>query len=155
MYHFCTITNRTIISWGLFVYSNFLSTYLYSLLDCNLLMVYWLSLTSLWSHLELVHSRWSIDICKSINKWSEALLGCTQNQYVLKPLKKGHGDIDVNLLLIFVQRICIHTYNWRRKWQPTPVILPGEFHGQRSLAGYSPWGCKESSMTEQLSLILW
>ena len=29
---------------------------------------------------------------------------------------------------------------WRRKWQPTPVFLPGEFHGQRSLAGYSPWG---------------
>ena len=32
----------------------------------------------------------------------------------------------------------------RRKWQPTPVFLPGEFHGQRSIAGYSPWGCKES-----------
>ena len=31
-------------------------------------------------------------------------MGCTQNQHVLKPLKKGHGDIDVNLLLIFVQR---------------------------------------------------
>jgi len=28
---------------------------------------------------------------------------------------------------------------WRRKWQPTPVFLPGEFHGQRSLVGYSPW----------------
>ena len=41
---------------------------------------------------------------------------------------------------------------WRRKWQPTPVILPGEFHGQGSLAGYSPWGCKESGKTEQLSL---
>ena len=39
----------------------------------------------------------------------------------------------------------------RRKWQPTPVILPGEFHGQRSLAGYSPWGCKESGIIEQLS----
>ena len=37
------------------------------------------------------------------------------------------------------------------EWQPTPVILPGEFHGQRSLAGYSPWGCKESGMPEQLS----
>ena len=36
--------------------------------------------------------------------------------------------------------------------QPTPVILPGGFYRQRSLAGYSPWGCKESSMTEQLSL---
>ena len=32
----------------------------------------------------------------------------------------------------------------RRKWQPTPVFLHGEFHGQRSLAGYSPWGHKES-----------
>ena len=41
---------------------------------------------------------------------------------------------------------------WRRKQQPTPVIFPGEYHGQRSLAGYSPWGCKESGMTEQLSL---
>ena len=36
----------------------------------------------------------------------------------------------------------------RRKWQPTPVFLPGEFHGQRSLADYSPWGRKESDMTE-------
>ena len=33
---------------------------------------------------------------------------------------------------------------WRRKWPPTPVFLPGEFHGQRSLVGYSPWGRKES-----------
>ena len=41
-----------------------------------------------------------------------------------------------------------------RIWQPTPVILPGEFHEQRSLAGCSPWGCKESGMTEQLSLTL-
>ena len=32
---------------------------------------------------------------------------------------------------------------WRRAWQPTPVFLPGEFHGQRSMAGYSPWGHKE------------
>ena len=40
---------------------------------------------------------------------------------------------------------------WRRKWQPTPVFLPGEFHGQRSLVGYSPWGCKESDTTEWLT----
>ena len=32
---------------------------------------------------------------------------------------------------------------WRRKWLPTPVFLPGELHGQRSLVGYNPWGCKE------------
>ena len=37
---------------------------------------------------------------------------------------------------------------WRRKWQPTPVSLPGESHGQRSLVGYSPQGRKESGMTE-------
>ena len=37
---------------------------------------------------------------------------------------------------------------WRRAWKPTPVFLPGESHGQRSLAGYSPWGRIESDMTE-------
>ena len=37
---------------------------------------------------------------------------------------------------------------WRRKWQLTPVFLPREFHGQRSLMGYSPWGRKESATTE-------
>ena len=40
---------------------------------------------------------------------------------------------------------------WRRAWQFTPVFLPGESHGQRSLAGYSLWGHKESDTTEQLS----
>ena len=40
---------------------------------------------------------------------------------------------------------------WRRAWQPTPVFFPGEFHGQRSLVAYSPWGPKESDTTEQLS----
>ena len=37
---------------------------------------------------------------------------------------------------------------WRRKWQPIAVFLPGKSHGQRSLAGYSPWGGKESDRTE-------
>ena len=57
------------------------------------------------------------------------------------------------------ERICLQCWRpgfdtwlgkipWRRSWQPTPVFLPGEFHGQRSLAGYSPWGHKESDMTE-------
>ena len=40
---------------------------------------------------------------------------------------------------------------WRREWQPTSPFLPGEFHGQRSLAGYSSWGHKESDMPEHLS----
>ena len=37
--------------------------------------------------------------------------------------------------------------HWRRKWQPTLIFLPGKSHGQRILAGYSPWGHKESDMT--------
>ena len=37
---------------------------------------------------------------------------------------------------------------WRRKWQNTLVLLPGEFHGQRSLVGYSPWGPEKSDTTE-------
>ena len=37
---------------------------------------------------------------------------------------------------------------WRKKWQPIPVFLLGEFHGPRSLAGYSPWGHKKSETTE-------
>ena len=40
---------------------------------------------------------------------------------------------------------------WKRKWHPTPVFLPGKFHDQRSLVGYSPWGCKDSGTTEHLS----
>ena len=40
---------------------------------------------------------------------------------------------------------------WRRAWQPTPIVLPGESHGQRNLASYSPWGCKESTQLKILS----
>ena len=42
---------------------------------------------------------------------------------------------------------------WRRSWQPIPVFLPGEFHGQ-SLVGYSPWGSKESDTSERLTVLL-
>ena len=41
---------------------------------------------------------------------------------------------------------------WRREWQPTPVFLRSEFHRQRNLAGYSPWGHKESDTTEWLTV---
>ena len=49
---------------------------------------------------------------------------------------------------------------WRRAWQPTPVFLPGESHGHRSMAGYSPWGHKELDTTKQphfdfLQSLLW
>ena len=44
---------------------------------------------------------------------------------------------------------------WRRKWQLTPVFLSGELHGQRSLAGYGPWGHKELDMTEELYFFIY
>ena len=40
---------------------------------------------------------------------------------------------------------------WRKEWQPTPVFLPREFHGQKSLAGYRPWGRRELDQTERLT----
>ena len=43
-------------------------------------------------------------------------------------------------------------FPWGREWQPTPVFLPGKSHEQRSLMGCSPWGHKESDITERLSL---
>ena len=42
---------------------------------------------------------------------------------------------------------------WRRKCQPTPVLLPGKSHGWRSLVGYSPWGHKESDTTERFHFV--
>ena len=42
---------------------------------------------------------------------------------------------------------------WRRKWQSTPVFLPGKFHGQRSLVGYSPWSHKELDKTENTHIL--
>ena len=51
--------------------------------------------------------------------------------------------------------ICICIYMFIYLWlKPTPVFLPGEVHGQRTLAGYSPWGHKEWDTTERLTLLL-
>ena len=47
---------------------------------------------------------------------------------------------------IFITYTCVR----KRRWQPTPVLLPGKSHGWRSLVGCSPWGCKESDTTERL-----
>ena len=56
-----------------------------------------------------------------------------------------------NLSAIFRFDPWVGKIPWRRERQPTPVFLTGEFHGQRSLSGYSPWRCKQSDMTEQLT----
>ena len=69
--------------------------------------------------------------------------------------KQRHDSLLVTLPLLThsaTEQVCKQT--WRRKWHPAPALLPGEFCGQRSLAGYSPQGCKELLMTEQLTLSL-
>ena len=63
---------------------------------------------------------------------------------VVKNLSANTGDIGDTGLIPELGRI-----PWRRKWQPTLVFLPEKSHGQRSLAGYSPKGCKESDTTER------
>ena len=52
------------------------------------------------------------------------------------------------IILFFLNLKKRRTLLWRRQWHPTPVLLPGKSHGQRSLVGCSPWGCKESDTTE-------
>ena len=61
---------------------------------------------------------------------------------MVKKLPANAGDIEMG-----VQSLGQEDPR-RRKWQPTPVFLPGKSYGQRSLAGYSPWGHKESDTTE-------
>ena len=64
---------------------------------------------------------------------------------VVKKLPANAGDIET-WFNSWVKKI-----PWKRAWQRTPVFLPGEFHGQRSLAGYSPRDHKELDITEQLT----
>ena len=71
-------------------------------------------------------------------------------------------DFDVNICYyqaLTIARPCIlcelhfvtlRISMWRRRWHPTPVLLPGKSHGQRSLVGCGPWGCEESDTTERL-----
>ena len=76
------------------------------------------------------------------------------------PLKKGQATQQFSWASLVAQTVknspamwktWVRKIPWRRDRLPTPVFLPGEFHGQRSLAGHSPWGRKELDTTEQLS----
>ena len=61
-----------------------------------------------------------------------------------------HDDLDTfeKYYLVLIGLPCC--LSWRRRWNPTPVLLPGKSHGWRSLVGCSPWGCEESDTTERL-----
>ena len=78
-----------------------------------------------------------------------SILGASQVVLVVKNSPVNAGYIrDVGLIP------GLGRSPWRRAQQPTSVFLNGEFHGQRSLVGYSPWGHKESDTTDQLTISL-
>ena len=63
------------------------------------------------------------------------------------------GSVVVNPLQYMRYKTCgfepwVGKIPWRMAWEPTPVSLPRESHGQKSLSGYNPWGLKESDITE-------
>ena len=77
---------------------------------------------------------------------------------------QGQISLSLQVSLDFLLSVCLECRRpgldpwvgkipWRRKWQPTPVLLPGESHGGRNLVGYSPWGRKESDTTERHLLL--
>ena len=75
------------------------------------------------------------------------LLGCFPCGVVVKNFPANAGDAGERGF-----DPCVRNILWGRACQPTPVLLPGESHGQRSLTGYSPWGCKELNTIEWLSI---
>ena len=81
-------------------------------------------------------------------KWITTSITYNISTHVLLFLYVTNTSIDFFLYYI-------STNNGERKWQPTPVFLPGESHGQRTLVGYSPWGRKELDTTEAETPKLW
>ena len=76
--------------------------------------------------------------------YSSQVRGVSQVVLVIKNLPASAGDIMRHGFSPWVGKI-----PWRKVWQPTPVFLPGEFHGQRCLEVYSPWGCKDLDITKE------
>ena len=72
-------------------------------------------------------------------------------QWLLLLWSMGSRVRALQQLLWVRSLVAAHGLWWRKEWQSTPVFLPGESHGPRSLAGYSPWGRKELDTTERLT----
>ena len=80
----------------------------------------------------------------------------TQENVFLKVLWDFPGDSDGKEsacnVETQVQSLGVKKIPWRKEWLPTPVFLPGEFHRQRKLLGYSQRGCREPDTMQQLTL---
>ena len=106
----------------------------------------WLSLLSTWDTLRTC-------LCLNFSICEMGYLDCSvwdrikrDNICIALSIMPGTADNKHNYIYVYI-------YNcWRRKWQPTPVFLPAESHGRRTLVGHSPWGRKESKTTERTSL---
>ena len=72
--------------------------------------------------------------------------------YVFQPYQQNCSSSSFSFLRPSLS--FLWCFYWRRRWHPTPVLLPGKSHGWRSLVGCSPWGCKESDTTERLHVHL-
>ena len=101
---------------------------------------------------------------KSAVETSQAIFMCSFTQLLLtmfsSPQRKitlttGNESLVAQMVKPAMQQPRVQFWfgkiTQRTVWQPIPVFLPGEFHGQKRLAGYSPWGRKESDTTEQLT----
>ena len=119
-----------------------------------------------WTILSLLHigeSPGNLVTLRIISQqWTGTIFSLVTSQFRLGTIRWTHRDFlggsVVKESACQCWRCSRHKFNpwirkilWRRKWQPTPVFLPGESYGQRSLVGCSSWGCKESNRTEQVS----
>ena len=105
--------------------------------------------------LKIPQDHHKVQILPALSQQQKAVSICVQTQTGLfKPLGFPGGasgkepGYQCRTNGMWVRSLGGEGWTWRRAWQPTPVFLPGESHGQRSLAGYSPQGHKESNMTE-------
>ena len=87
-----------------------------------------------------LHGDVFIEVKRELELWIKARQYFPSGSVRTRQQCRSHGRCRLDL--------SVRKLPWRRKWQPTPVFLPGESHGQSSLAGYSPWGHKESDTTE-------
>ena len=83
-------------------------------------------------------------------------LAMGKNNNIIKWFPRWHEWSRIHVPMLETQEMWVWSLGWedpwRREWIPTPIFLPEEFHGQRSLVGDSPWGGKELDMTEWLTL---
>jgi len=103
-----------------------------------------------------------------MDKTNEQLKNSLLNKYINSKIKFNRHFISIYCMLDVTPLVahgkefpCQCRFNswilkipWRRKWQPSPVFLPGKFHGQRSLVGYSSWNCKELDTTKHSTTLL-